>query len=75
MPESALPQYMQAIEMAGGEPVRIALDHSPIELAKLVEGCDAVVLPGSKADVDPAAYHAAKRSEDRPRRFQTGRGG
>ncbi len=58
--ERALPQYMQAVEMAGGEPVCIPLDHSTAQLAKLIEGCDAVVLPGSKADIDPAAYHAAK---------------
>jgi putative glutamine amidotransferase len=61
---------MQAVEMAGGEPVRIPLDHSPAQLAKLVQGCDAVVLPGSKADVDPAAYHAAKDPKTAPADFK-----
>jgi putative glutamine amidotransferase len=56
--ERALPQYMHAVEMAGGEPVRIPLDRSPAEVMTLIEGCDAVVLPGSKADVDPAKYDA-----------------
>ena len=53
-----MPQYTRAIEMAGGEPVRIPLDKSLAEITKLIEGCDGVVLPGSKADIDPAKYHA-----------------
>jgi putative glutamine amidotransferase len=58
--ERALPQYVHAVEMAGGEPVPIPLDQSPADVMKLVELCDAVVLPGSKADVDPAKYDAAR---------------
>jgi putative glutamine amidotransferase len=58
--ERALPQYERAIEMAGGEPVRIPLDQPPAEVMKLIERCDAVLLPGSKADVDPAKYDAAR---------------
>jgi putative glutamine amidotransferase len=54
--ERSLPQYEHAIEMAGGEPVRIPLDRSPAEVMRLIERCDAVLLPGSKADVDPAKY-------------------
>src|SRR5207248_9032000 len=50
---------MQAVEMAGGEPVRVPLNHSPTEVMKVIERCDAVLLPGSKADVDPAKYDAA----------------
>jgi putative glutamine amidotransferase len=53
----SLPQYERAVEMAGGEPVRIPLDPAPAQLVKLIEGCDAVLLPGSKADVDPAKYN------------------
>jgi putative glutamine amidotransferase len=56
----ALPQYMQAVEQAGGEPVRIPLGQSPAEVMKLIERCDAVLLPGSKADVDPAKYDAPR---------------
>lgn len=55
----ALPQYMQAIEMAGGEPVRIPLDQPCAEVMKTIKSCDGIVLPGSKADVDPAKYRAA----------------
>jgi putative glutamine amidotransferase len=56
--ERALPQYVHAIEMAGGEAVRIPLDQSPAEVTKVIDRCDAVLLPGSKADVDPSKYKA-----------------
>jgi putative glutamine amidotransferase len=58
--ERSLPQYERAIEMAGGEPVRIPLDQPPAEVMKLIERCDAVLLPGSRADVDPAKYDAPR---------------
>ncbi len=58
--ERSLPQYERAIEIAGGEPVRIPLDQPPAEVMKLIERCDAVLLPGSKADVDPAKYDAPR---------------
>jgi len=64
--QRALPQYVRAIEMAGGEPVPIPLDQSPAEVMKLIERCDAVVLPGSKADVDPAKYDAQKHARTAP---------
>jgi len=60
--ERAIPQYERAIEQAGGEPVRIGLRHSPPEIKKMLEDCQAVLLPGSKADVDPARFHAARSS-------------
>jgi putative glutamine amidotransferase len=52
--------------MAGGEPVRIPLDQPPAEVMKLIERCDAVLLPGSKADVDPAKYDAPRDSQTAP---------
>src|ERR1700730_536094 len=58
--ELAFPQYVRAIRIAGGVPVRIPLDQSPTEIMKLIERCDAVLLPGSKADVDPAKYKAQR---------------
>jgi putative glutamine amidotransferase len=58
--ERALPQYESAVAQAGGEPVRIPLDRSPAEVMRLIERCDAVLLPGSKADVDPAKFGAEK---------------
>lgn len=53
----ALPQYERAVELAGGDPVRIPLDASASELQKLIEPCDAILLPGSRADVDPVKYN------------------
>jgi putative glutamine amidotransferase len=58
--ERAIPQYERAVELAGGEPVRIPLDQPPDEVAKLIARCDAVLLPGSKADIDPAKFHAPR---------------
>jgi putative glutamine amidotransferase len=58
--ERAIPQYERAVRLAGGEPVRIPLDRSAAELKNLIEHCDAVLLPGSKADVDPAQFKAER---------------
>jgi putative glutamine amidotransferase len=58
--ERSLPQYERAVTMAGGEPIRIPLDKLPAEIMKLIEHCDAVLLPGSGADVDPAKYDAQR---------------
>ena len=52
----SIPQYERAVTLAGGEPVRIPLDQSPAAVIKLIERCDAILLPGSKADVDPAKF-------------------
>lgn len=56
--ERSIPQYEQAVQSAGGEPVRIPLDLDASAVAKIVGQCDAVLLPGSGADVDPAKYDA-----------------
>ncbi len=64
--ERAFPQYAHAVEMAGGEPVRIALGRSPAEVMGLIERCDAVLLPGSKADVDPRKYDAPPHARTAP---------
>jgi putative glutamine amidotransferase len=61
--ERAIPQYEHAVELSGGEPVRIPLDRSPAEVMKLIEHCDAVLLPGSKADVDPAKFGAPRHEK------------
>jgi putative glutamine amidotransferase len=58
--ERAIPQYERAVAQAGGEPVRIPLDQPPAEVLKLIERCDAVLLPGSKADIDPARFSAPR---------------
>ncbi len=58
--ERAIPQYERAVALAGGEVVRVRLDQTPAETKKVIAGCDGVLLPGSKADVDPARFHAAR---------------
>ena len=61
--ERALPQYEEAVRLAGGEPVRIELDQTPAQVMKQIERCDAVLLPGSKADVDPQKYGAHRHQK------------
>jgi putative glutamine amidotransferase len=56
----SLPQYERAVAMAGGDPIRIPLDQAPSELMKLIKRCDGVLLPGSRADVDPAKYRQTR---------------
>jgi putative glutamine amidotransferase len=61
--ERALPQYEEAVRLAGGEPVRIELDQTPVQVMKQIERCDAVLLPGSRADVDPRKYSAERHEK------------
>jgi putative glutamine amidotransferase len=51
-------KYVDAVERAGGEAVPVSLKQSPEAFRNLVRSLDAIVLPGSPADVDPALYHA-----------------
>lgn len=64
--QRAFPAYLNAIEAAGGEPLTISLDSTPEEVARQVSGCAAVLLPGSKADVDPQKYGAEKHPATAP---------
>jgi len=50
------PQYASAVEQAGGEAVEVALTLGLSAIARVVEGCQGVLLPGSPADVDPRRY-------------------
>jgi len=59
----ALPPYLNAVESCGGDAVVIPLNSTPEEVARLATGCDAVLLPGSKADVDPQKFGAVKHPE------------
>jgi putative glutamine amidotransferase len=54
----SIPQYERAVQLAGGEPVRISLGQTPDAIMKILESCDAVLLPGSSADVDPEKFHS-----------------
>jgi putative glutamine amidotransferase len=61
--ERSLPQYEEAVRGAGGEPVRIELDQTPAQVTKQIARCDAVLLPGSRADVDPQKYGADRHEK------------
>lgn len=58
--ERALPVYLEAVLGAGGEPVRIELGLPAAEVLHQIEDCDGVLLPGSRADVDPEKYGAKR---------------
>jgi putative glutamine amidotransferase len=58
--QRSLPQYLEAIKLAGGEPVVIELDWPNSDIARAATQCDAVCLPGSPADVDPEKYGATR---------------
>ena len=58
--QRAIPQYERAVTSAGGDPVRIALDQTEAEIKKAIARCHAILLPGSKADVDPARFNAPR---------------
>lgn len=51
-----LQNYTEAVEMGGGIPVVVELRLSPTEMAQRIRSCDAVLLPGSPADIDPAKF-------------------
>jgi len=66
--------YLRAVEAAGGHPVEISLRLPREKLEQWAATLDAILLPGSAADVDPAWYHAARRpacGESDPHREQT----
>ena len=53
--ERSWPNYAEAVQRSGGEPVPVPLDDLT-KAAELAEACDGVLLPGSGADVDPAKF-------------------
>ncbi len=59
----ALEPYLRAVEAAGGEPVVVSLASAPEEIARTVTGCSAVLLTGSRADVDPQKYNALRHPQ------------
>jgi putative glutamine amidotransferase len=54
--QRSLPQYIRAVEAAGGTAVPVPLNVTPSEWANILASCSGVLLPGSPADVDPARY-------------------
>lgn len=63
----SLPLYLEAIRAAGGQPVEISLTQEAETWPAIARSCDGVLLPGSPADVDPAAYgHPADPASAKP---------
>jgi putative glutamine amidotransferase len=60
------PQYAAAVEAAGGEAVEVPLMLSPTEVARLVTGCQGVLLPGAGSDLNPQKYGAEREPECNP---------
>jgi putative glutamine amidotransferase len=50
------PAYADAVKAAGGEAVEVKLDWSEHEVLELAGTCDAILLPGSPADVNPERF-------------------
>jgi putative glutamine amidotransferase len=61
--ERSVTQYEEAVRQAGGTPVRIEIAETPAEIRKRLESCAAVLLPGSRADIDPQKYHEARHEK------------
>jgi putative glutamine amidotransferase len=58
-----LENYLNAVRAAGGEAVPVSLEMDASELGKLAQTLDAIVLPGSPADVAPSRYGEARHPE------------
>lgn len=52
----SMPQYIHAVEAAGGVAVPIPLLQSRAEQTSLLASCSGILLPGSPADIDPSRY-------------------
>jgi putative glutamine amidotransferase len=50
------PVYASAVERSGGEPVEVPLTDTPAATARLIAGCQGILLPGSGADVNPQKF-------------------
>jgi putative glutamine amidotransferase len=65
--QRSLPQYVRAVEAAGGTAVPIPLRETPSSQASLLATCSGILLPGSPADVDPARYGQEATTECAPK--------
>lgn len=55
--------YLRAVREAGGRPVEVSLSLAPPEVERLAATLDAVLLPGSPADVNPQLYGESRLEE------------
>jgi putative glutamine amidotransferase len=61
--QRVMPSYAHAVEMASGTPVEVPLALTNAEIMRLVMTCDGVLLPGSRADVNPEKYGQGRAAE------------
>lgn len=54
--QRTFPYYLAALQSSGAIAVPIPLHESQASVARLLSRCNGVLLPGSKADIDPQAY-------------------
>ncbi len=54
--QRSLPEYASAVQRSGGDPIEIPLTGTPTSIVNLINTCQAVLLPGSPADVNPHKY-------------------
>lgn len=59
-------KYVRAAQDAGGTVVEVSLALGRDELRKLAKSLDAVILPGSPADVNPSLYRAIQHEKTEP---------
>ncbi len=64
--ERAWPLYEHAVKWAGGIPVKVPLSESPAGVARLAASCEAVLLPGSPADLNPQKYGEEAEADCHP---------
>jgi len=67
MPSAPFRNTSAPSSKAGGEPLRIPLDQTPAEVMQIIELCQAVLLPGSKAtSIPPGSEQLALRTPRSP---------
>ena len=54
-----LPDYMQAVQQAGGLPLMLPFQYNDESINQMVELCDGLVFTGGE-DIDPSWYHAER---------------
>lgn len=62
----SLAPYLVALESLGATPLVLPAELSPAEVARVLQGTDAVLLPGSRFDIEPERYHAVRAAECGP---------
>jgi len=62
----SLPPYLEALKQSGAEPVLVTANLGQEDVARLIAGTHGILLPGSRFDVDPERYGAARAAECGP---------